>query len=220
MQRRDALKIAGGTSLGLLGASAVGLAWLKHWADPQTPLHYAFPPESRKPLLTPTPSRARLHPTDAEIEGPFYTPNTPLRTRLAATGTFGTPLHIHGRVLTPDGAPIAGAVLDVWNCDGHGVYDTDGFNLRGHQYTDASGTFRIETVKPGDYRQAGLHRAPHIHVKAQGRETQLLTTQFYFPGEPLNVHDFFFDPELVLRVSTAPGGSLAAQFTIILAPRA
>lgn len=220
MQRRDALKIAGGATLGLLGASAGGLAWLKHWSDPQTPLHYAFSPESLSPPLAPTPARAHVHPTDAEIEGPFYTPNTPRRTALAAPGTVGTPLVIVGRVLTPDGLPVAGAVLDVWNCDGRGVYDTDGFNLRGHQYTDASGTFRVETVKPGDYHSAGLHRTPHVHVKAQGRETRLLTTQLYFPGEPLNAHDFFFDPDLVLRVQLAAGGSLAAQFTIVLAPRA
>ena len=217
MQRRDALKIAGGTTLGLLGASAGGLAWLKHWSDPQTPLHYAFPPDTLP--LQPTPVRARLHPTDAEIEGPFYTPNSPLRTALAAPGTFGTPLRIDGRVLTPDGAPVAGAVLDVWNCDGHGDYDTDGFNLRGHQYTDASGAFRVVTVKPGDYRQAGLHRTPHVHVKAQGRETRMLTTQLYFPGEPLNARDFFFDPDLVMRVQPSAGGSWAAQFTIVLAPR-
>lgn len=45
-----------------------------------------------------------------------------------------------------------GAVVDVWSCDGNGVYDNTDFRLRGHQFTDAEGRFAFETVKPRDYR--------------------------------------------------------------------
>ena len=65
----------------------------------------------------------------------------------------------------------------------------DGSRLRGHQFTDAAGAFEFETVKPKDYHNFGLHRTPHVHVKLQGRDTKLLTTQLYFPNEPLNAHD-------------------------------
>lgn len=216
MKRRAALKMLGVTAAGAVAATAGGLAWLKHWADPRTPLRYPFPPTPPSRAVDPA---AHLRPTEAEIEGPFYTPNTPQRTRIVQPGTAGTPLTLAGRVLMPNGAPVAGAVLDVWNCDGRGIYDTDGFNLRGHQFTDASGAFAVETVKPGDYHQLGIHRTPHIHFKVQGRDTRLLTTQLYFPGEPLNAQDRFFDPDLVLTMQEAPAGTLAASFTLVLEPR-
>ncbi len=213
MNRRAALKVLGGTAAGVAVAGVGGLVWLKRWADPHTPLDYAFPAGAG---FVPTRGAAHLQPTDAETEGPFYTPHTPLRTAIAEAGTPGTPLAIAGRVVTTDGRPIRGAVLDVWNCDGRGVYDNDGFNLRGHQFTDDEGRFRVDTVKPADYRMAGIHRTPHVHIKAQGPGTRLLTTQLYFPGEPLNAHDRFFDPDLVVAMQPAEPGRLAAAFTFVL----
>ncbi|HEV2718880.1 MAG TPA: hypothetical protein VG323_02590, partial [Thermoanaerobaculia bacterium] len=154
--------------------------------------------------------------THAQTEGPFYTPNTPERRVLREATTIGVPLTIRGRVLTPDCRPIEGAVLDFWSADGNGVYDNDGFKLRGHQYSDARGTFELVTVKPKDYRAFGIHRTPHVHVKAQARGTRLLTTQLYFPGEPWNAHDWFFNPDLLLRIARAADGSLAGTFDFVL----
>ena len=57
-------------------------------------------------------------------------------------------------------------------------------------------------------------------MKVQGRETSLLTTQLYFPGEPLNAQDSLFNEALVLTVERAPDGSLRALFDFVLAPRA
>jgi protocatechuate 3,4-dioxygenase beta subunit len=184
-------------------------------------LDYAFPATSGfGAALAPTPACADDDGTDGQVEGPFYTPNTPLRTNLRTAATAGIPLVIEGRVLTTDCRPIVGAVLDVWSCDGNGVYDNDGFHLRGHQFTDAQGAFRIETVKPADYRQFGVHRTPHVHVKVQGRETALLTTQLYFPGEALNMQDSIFSDSLLMQVDKAADGSLRASFDFVLAPRA
>ena len=101
--------------------------------------------------------------------------------------------------------------------DGNGVYDNEGFRLRGHQYTDAAGAFRLETVKPADYRQYGIHRTPHIHVKVQGRNTALLTTQLFFPGEPLNARDWLFKESLLMDVAKSGSGSLAGRFDFVLA---
>jgi protocatechuate 3,4-dioxygenase beta subunit len=137
----------------------------------------------------------------------------------AVQGTVGAPLVIEGRVLSTDCRPIAGAVLDVWSCDGMGVYDNDGFKLRGHQFTDNQGAFHIETVKPADYRQFGTRRTPHVHVKVQGRETSLLTTQLYFPGESLNTQDGLFNESLLLTVEKSGDGSLRAVFDFVLTPR-
>lgn len=125
-----------------------------------------------------------------------------------------------GRVLAPDCRPLAGAVLDFWSCDGHGVYDTEGFKLRGHQRTDASGAYRLETVKPSGYRDHGIQRAPHIHVKVQGRGTRLLTTQLFFPGESLNPQDYLFRDSLMIDLARSGDGSLRGRFDFVLAGRA
>ena len=104
----------------------------------------------------------------------------------------------------------------MWSCDGNGVYDNTGFRLRGHQFTDAEGRFAFETVKPRDYRDFGIHRTPHFHVKVQGRETPLLTTQLFFPGEKLNGEDYFFREDLLLELRRRPSGELDAWFELVL----
>jgi protocatechuate 3,4-dioxygenase beta subunit len=178
-----------------LGGAAVALD-LKF--NPHTSLAYAFPSSA----LPPTPDCVDHdhHRTAALTEGPFYKRNTPERSMLRDAATIGTPLTLRGRVFAQDCRPIAGAVLDVWNCDGNGVYDNDGFRLRGHQFTDANGAFAFETVKPKDYVDFGVHRTPHIHVKVQGRETRLLTTQLFFPNEPYNARDWFYRDDLLVQL--------------------
>jgi protocatechuate 3,4-dioxygenase beta subunit len=116
--------------------------------------------------------------------------------------------------------PVVGAVLDVWNCDGRGVYDNEGFKLRGHQYTDAEGRFIVETVKPSDYSMLGgaLRRGPHIHFKIQGPNTRLLTTQLYFPDEPTNAHDLAFDRKLTMPIRPDGARGLAGEFDFVLLP--
>jgi protocatechuate 3,4-dioxygenase beta subunit len=210
ISRRNALRALAGT--GVAGAAVLIAAKLKF--DPLTPLQYSLPDVQP---LAPTPACADLHDHTPNVtEGPFYKPATPERWMLRDAKTAGRPLLIEGRVLTPDCRPVAGAVLDVWSCDGNGVYDNDGFGLRGHQFTDAGGAFRIATVKPKDYRQWGMHRTAHIHVKLQGRGTRLLTTQLFFPGEPQNEHDWFFKSALLLDVAPADDGPLVGKFDFVL----
>ena len=95
-------------------------------------------------------------------------------------------------MLGTDCRPVDRALLDFWQADGDGEYDLEGFRLRGHQFTDSRGRFRLETVVPGLYPG----RTRHIHVKAQRPRGQVLTTQLYFQGEPQNDSDGIFDPAL------------------------
>jgi protocatechuate 3,4-dioxygenase beta subunit len=208
-----------GSGATVLGGGVAGLAWLDHKLNPKTPVHYPPRPVRAARPLPPTPACADgdEEPTKSSIEGPFYTPNTPERTVLREADTVGTPLVLEGRVLSPDCAPIAGAVLDFWSCDGRGLYDNEGFKLRGHQFTDAAGVYRVETVKPSDYKQYGIHRTPHVHVKVQGPRTDLLTTQLFFPGEPLNAGDALFQESLLLNVVKSGDGALLGRFDFILA---
>jgi protocatechuate 3,4-dioxygenase beta subunit len=220
ISRRKVMKILAGAGAAAVGGGAAGLVWLDHRLNPKTPIEYPLPEETGATrTLPPTPpcDDGDEDLTPGVTEGPFYTPNTPERTVLREAGIVGTPLLLEGRVLTRDCRPIAGAVLDFWSCDGNGVYDNEGFRLRGHQYTDAAGAFRLETVKPGSYRQYGFRRTPHIHVKVQGRGTALLTTQLFFPGEPLNAEDWLLKESLIMDVAKAGDGSLRARFDFVLA---
>jgi protocatechuate 3,4-dioxygenase beta subunit len=219
MSRRRVFQVAGGVLGTGVAAAAGGIGWLA-WRSRESPLAYAFPEVDAASALTPTPACEDVDDTPAQTQGPFYTPETPHRTMLREPGMPGTPLTIEGRVLSTDCRPVPGAVLDVWSCDAEGVYDNTGFRLRGHQFTDADGRFRIETVKPSDYWQFGIHRTPHIHVKVQGRETTLLTTQLYFPGEPLNARDSIYNEALLIDIAPGDGGGLLGRFDFVLTPRA
>jgi protocatechuate 3,4-dioxygenase beta subunit len=109
----------------------------------------------------------------------------------------GATLVLVGRVLTTDCRPVRRALLDFWQADGDGEYDNEGYRLRGHQFTDAGGRYTLRTVVPGAYQ----NRTRHIHVKAQAPGGDVLTTQLYFPQEPLNDSDPIFSRELVMDVS-------------------
>jgi protocatechuate 3,4-dioxygenase beta subunit len=137
-------------------------------------------------------------PTARQIEGPYYTPQTPRRSTLI-DGLPGDFLVLQGRVLNTACQPVPNAIVDVWGCDSEGEYDNTGFKLRGHQLTDAQGRFRFETLMPGSYGNSTFRRTPHLHVKVQGPGTPLLTTQLYFPDQVLNLRDSFFNPDLLVK---------------------
>jgi protocatechuate 3,4-dioxygenase beta subunit len=147
-------------------------------------------------------------PTSEQTEGPFFTPDSPERKSLFEPGLEGTPLVLTGVVLATDCTPVSGALLDFWHADAGGEYDNEGYRLRGHQFADARGRYRLETIEPGLY----TGRTRHIHVKAQAPEGPILTTQLYFPGEPGNADDSIFDPTLVMDIPEAG----AARFDFVL----
>lgn len=149
-------------------------------------------------------------PTLAQTEGPFFTPDSPLRTSLLEPGITGTTMTLTGYVLSTDCQPIAGALVDFWHADDSGAYDNVGYRLRGHQFTDANGRYTLETIIPGLYPG----RTRHFHVKVQAANQPVLTTQLYFPDEPANQRDGIYRPELEM---TMPPGSDAASFNFVLA---
>ncbi|MGH6923256.1 MAG: intradiol ring-cleavage dioxygenase [Propylenella sp.] len=149
-------------------------------------------------------------PTPRQTEGPFFTPNSPERAELIEPGMAGTPIVLAGFVLTRGCQPIPGAPVELWHADDSGEYDNVGFRLRGHQFADANGRYRFETIVPGLYPG----RTRHFHLKYQAPNERVLTTQLYFPGEPRNTRDRIFHPDLVLQVTQAPG--LTARFDAVL----
>ena len=162
--------------------------------------------------LSPTPAcdDGDDEPTVAQTEGPYFTANSPERTSLIA-GVTGTRLTITGRVLSTACQPIARAKLDFWQADDAGAYDNSGYRLRGHQYTDDSGRFVLETIVPGLYPG----RTRHIHVKVQAPSRPVLTTQLYFPGEARNASDGIYNSRLQMAIQDVSGGK-AATFDFVL----
>jgi protocatechuate 3,4-dioxygenase beta subunit len=150
-------------------------------------------------------------PTEAQTEGPYYTPNTPRRSNLVIGGVGGIPLLVTGDVVDTQCRPVRGALLDFWQADAAGEYDNQGYRLRGHQFADARGRYALRTVVPGLYPG----RTRHIHVKVQRPHGRILTTQLYFPGEPRNRTDGIFDSSLVMAVSRA-GSGRRARFRFVV----
>ena len=190
--RREFLKIAA-------GVSACGVAV----GDVRT---------AQAQPLRPTPScPGSAPPTERQTEGPYFKPDSPRRASLLDPGMTGTKIVVTGMVLSTACQPIARALIDVWHADDRGDYDNAGFRLRGHQFTDDHGRYRLETIVPGIYPG----RTRHFHVKVQAPSRPVLTTQLYFPGEAVNARDPIFSRDLVMQVSDAGGGK-AGTFDFVL----
>lgn len=162
--------------------------------------------------LRPTPSCGDgAQPTPRQTEGPYFKPDSPERASLLEPGIRGTKIVVTGVVRLANCQPVPRALIDVWHADDRGVYDNAGYRLRGHQFTDDQGRYRIETIVPGNYPG----RTRHFHVKVQAPKRPVLTTQLYFPGEAGNTADPIFNRELVLRVQNG-GDSRTATFDFVL----
>jgi protocatechuate 3,4-dioxygenase beta subunit len=162
--------------------------------------------------LKPTPACGTdSAPTLRQTEGPYFTPNSPERQSLVEPGLRGEVLELSGLVLTRACEPVPRALVDFWQADAAGAYDNRGFRLRGHQFTDYEGRYRLRTIVPARYPG----RTPHIHVKVQAREQPILTTQLYFPGEPGNAADRLFRAELLMRTAKS-GEGRAGWFDFVL----
>jgi protocatechuate 3,4-dioxygenase beta subunit len=176
--------------------------------------------------------------TPTQTEGPFYPDRLPLDqdndlTRVAgrAATSAGEVTDLAGRILDLRGQPLRGVTIEIWQVDSHGHYihtadagagNDANFQGYGRFETGQDGAYRFRTIKPVPYPG----RTPHIHVKLQKGGRELLTTQLYVQGHPLNERDGILrsirDPaqRAALLVPFVPGrerpGELAARFDIVL----
>ena len=159
-------------------------------------------------VLEPTPAcDDGDEPTPRQTEGPFFTPDSPERSMLREAGMAGAPITLAGIVLARSCRPVPGALVELWHADDSGEYDNVSYRFRGHQFTDGEGRYAFETIVPGLYPG----RTRHFHLKFQAPDRPVLTTQFYFPGEPTNARDGIFDPRLLLEID----GSVARYATVL-----
>jgi protocatechuate 3,4-dioxygenase beta subunit len=217
---------------GLIGGLGVGL------------VGFAAPAILRAQEPRPSP------PTAFQMEGPFYPyddmPTDQDADLVRVTGVdaqaMGEVTHVTGTVRDQFGGPLAGALIEIWQCDHAGRYlhredpNTDrprdaGFQGYGKAIADAGGAFRFRTIKPVSYAAIiggdQVWRAPHIHVAVSTRGVRRLTTQLYVAGAPQNDSDFLLqavtptEREGIVRPFTpgtgAEGGALAAHYDLIVA---
>jgi protocatechuate 3,4-dioxygenase beta subunit len=182
--------------------------------------------------------------TEEQVLGPFYPIRKPLdrdadltHLRGRRASAKGQIIHLMGRVVNPQGKPLAGIRLEIWQANIHGRYAhindpnaaplDPNFQGYGVQVSDARGEFRFKTIKPGAY-PTGIEnwtRPPHIHFYVTGRH-EALVTQMYFPGEALNAKDRLLQSAapnqatLIAKMEPAGEGlepdSLLATWTIVL----
>jgi protocatechuate 3,4-dioxygenase beta subunit len=178
-------------------------------------------------------ARDVLRRTPTQTEGPFYPLNLPTDTDadLLRQGTTayakGQPCWLDGQVRDTAGQPLAGAVVEIWQCDAAGHYRHPGdgdradpdFQAFGRAQADAQGRYRFRTIRPVAYSG----RTPHIHVKVKQGQRTLLTTQLYAAGDPGNAQDFLWrrlseaDRAALTVPFQAVGDGLRASFDIVVA---
>ena len=126
-------------------------------------------------------------PTTTDVLGPFYRPGAPMRHQLVPAGSKGIPMHLSGTVFKPDGkTPLAGTLIEVWQCDEHEVYDntSDDYKFRGACKTGSDGKYYFDTIVPVPYKAGPTSWRPaHIHFRVSSPEYQDLITQIYFKGD-------------------------------------
>jgi protocatechuate 3,4-dioxygenase, alpha subunit len=138
---------------------------------------------------------------------------------LTGPGVSGEVIEITGRVFDGEGQPVPDGVIEIWQADAEGQYAHPEFSQEfdniqksdphatedmraqrgqgsfvgfGRVPTQADGSFRFKTIKPGRVAAPdGTLQAPHIAVSVFTRGLlRRLVTRMYFPDEPGNAQDF------------------------------
>ncbi|MCX6611834.1 MAG: hypothetical protein NTW74_13390 [Acidobacteria bacterium] len=135
-------------------------------------------------------------------------------------------ISLGGKILFPNGTPVRGAEVEIWQVDANGIYQkmaTNGdakmdpnFQGYGRFETASNGEYRFRTIQPVPYRGRS---APHIHFKIRTKSHQPWTTQLFIAGHPGNARDFLYrkigDEAARQRVS-ADFSSSKVSFDIVL----
>ncbi|MGW5465754.1 dioxygenase family protein [Streptomyces sp. NPDC003996] len=143
--------------------------------------------------------------TQNSVLGPYFREDRPQRADAAdiSGGLPGTPLFFEGRVVDREGAPVAGAAVDVWHSDSDGHYDVDvpGLDepaMRALFRTDETGHFGFRSIRPSSYPIPGdgpvgelmsatsrsLMRPAHVHVLIDAPGFQCVTTMLFPSDDP------------------------------------
>ncbi|MGH2558787.1 MAG: protocatechuate 3,4-dioxygenase subunit beta [Thermomicrobiales bacterium] len=168
-------------------------------------------------------------------------------TRNAGTGeeAIGQRIIVTGNVLDERGESMPNTLVEIWQANAAGRYihrrdswpaplDPNFLGI-GRCLTDADGTYRFLTIRPGAYpwrNHPNAWRPAHIHFSLFGGSlASRLVTQMYFPDDALHALDPIFGAvpaaartrliAVYTHALTEPEWALAYRFDIILrGPRA
>lgn len=132
-----------------------------------------------------------LTPNFCGISGVYH---EDLGSSMLTPGTEGERIVIGGHIVDGSGAPVADAVVEVWQADANGAFAPDPapvgaaaphFSGFGRQAVDERGGFRFETIKPGRVPGPdGRPMAPHVTLWIVARGINVgLHTRLYFADE-------------------------------------
>lgn len=185
--------------------------------------------------------------TISTVLGPFFRENAPVMPKGATTVQKDfegqETVFVEGYVRDVAGAPIAGAIIDIWEDAPNGLYenhdhDQPDYNLRGRFETDANGHYALRAIRPVPYpipsdetageliRYMGHHsmRPGHLHMMVTRDGYRSLISQIYDSSSPHLDDDSVFAVKeaLIGEFRKAPEGAdtdLTLRFDFIL-PRA
>lgn len=179
--------------------------------------------------------------TESTVFGPFHVEGAPAVANGGdlAQGATGAPCVVHASVRGADGAPVAGATVDVWQSDDEGLYDVQRPELasaqgRGVLTTDAQGRCWFQSVLPvpypiptdgpvGQLLQAtgrSPWRPAHLHFRIQAPGYATLITHVFRSGDPHLATDPVFGvrPSLVADWPAGADGEHTLHYDFVLQP--
>jgi len=152
--------------------------------------------------------------TGTSLLGPFYLEGVPFRRFGEASFVANYPgqrAYLYGKVIGENNQPIGGAILDIWQCDTRGLYESQDpempkYNLRGKYVTDKNGNYEILCLRPTGYpvpsdgpcgellkvsNRPNL-RPAHIHLIVSHAGFITLVTQLCDADDPASEDDATF----------------------------
>lgn len=146
-------------------------------------------------------NKPSLVPTASQTVGPYlHLGLTDSRSVacLVNSRTTGERIQLTCRVFDGDNAPVPDAMIELWQADANGEYDSaesasdsKRFCGFGRSATNDAGACTFETIKPGRVPgPGGTSQAPHLNISVFGRGLlNRLATRIYFAGDVANKED-------------------------------
>lgn len=163
--------------------------------------------------------------TPATVLGPFHIDGSPEKEFGGdmSDGLPGTPLYVTGSVRDLDGSPVTGAILDVWQADEEGAYesqipDVDEARLRAKYATRDDGSYCVRTIAPKGYSipmdgpvgalirgtDISHFRPAHVHFLINAAGYEPLITHLFQEGAQYLDSDVVFGTKQELVVAFEP----------------
>ena len=151
--------------------------------------------------------------TPSSVLGPFHilgAPDLPVGGDLKAGNETETVI-VHGHVKDPDGNPVKGAELEIWQTAANGLYSNQDeaqadYNLRAHMNVGDDGYYAFSTIRPAPYtvpddgpvgellHATGRHpwRPSHLHFIVTAPGHRELVTEVFPDDDPYLDEDAVF----------------------------